>query len=64
MLKERNILYESLGKMCLFSAVLCSTFVLARIFLRNDDKAAKKYVKRLRKAYDGLSPQDYSEGQK
>jgi hypothetical protein len=64
MLKERNILYESLGKMCLFSAVLCSTFVLTRIFLRNDDKAAKKYVKRLRKAYDGLSPQDYSESQK
>ncbi|MDR3307209.1 MAG: hypothetical protein LBS61_06115 [Endomicrobium sp.] len=63
MLKERNTLCGSLGKACLFSAVLCSAFVLARTFLQNDDKAAKKYVKRLRKAYDGLSPEDYSENE-
>ncbi|MDR2436630.1 MAG: hypothetical protein LBD17_00950 [Endomicrobium sp.] len=63
MLKERSILCESLGKICLFSAVLCSTFVLARTFLKNEDKAAKRYAKRLRTAYDGLSPQDYSDSE-
>jgi hypothetical protein len=61
MLKERNSLCESVGKVCLFSAVLCSAFVLTRTFLRNDDKTRKNYVERLRKAYDGLSPEDYSE---
>lgn len=61
MLKERNIFFESLGKACLFSAVLCSAFVLVRTFLQNDDKTSKNYVKRLRKSYEGLSPEDYCE---
>jgi hypothetical protein len=63
MLKEKNLLCKSLGKVCLFSAVLCSTFALARTFLKSDNKAAKKYVNRLRTAYDGLSPQDYSDSE-
>jgi hypothetical protein len=49
MLKERNIFFESLGKACLFSAVLCSVFVLARTFLQNDDKVCKKLRKKIEK---------------
>jgi hypothetical protein len=61
MLKENTTFCESLGKLCLFSAVLCSAFVLARTFLRNDDKTSNSYLERLRKSYDGLSPEDYSQ---
>jgi hypothetical protein len=61
MLKESTSLCDSLGKLCLLSAVLCSTFVLARIFLRNDYEISNRYLERLRRSYDGLSPEDCSQ---
>ncbi|MDR1522886.1 MAG: hypothetical protein LBS29_02915 [Endomicrobium sp.] len=59
MLKEKDSLYEILGKFVLISAVGCSCFVIAKAFLNNDEKKAAYLQKRLRQSYDGLSPEEY-----
>lgn len=59
MLKEKYSLYEILGKVVLISAVGCSCFVIAKAFLRNDEKKAAYLQERLRQSYDGLSPEEY-----
>jgi hypothetical protein len=59
MLKKQDSLYEILGKLVLISAVGCSCFIIAKAFLRNDEKKAAYLQEILRQSYDGLSPEEY-----
>ncbi|MDR0617607.1 MAG: hypothetical protein LBG23_02430 [Endomicrobium sp.] len=59
MLKEKDSLYEILGKLVLVSVVGCSCFVIARAFCKSDEKKAAYLQERLRQSYDGLSPDEY-----
>ncbi|WP_052569965.1 hypothetical protein [Endomicrobium proavitum] len=49
-------IYESLGKLCVFSAFASSVMFIAAAFIARNDQ--KNYQNRLRKAYEGLSPED------
>ncbi|MDR2426661.1 MAG: hypothetical protein LBD46_05730 [Endomicrobium sp.] len=50
-------LYKDIGKLCIFAAFAYSTFVLiATVLSKNEDD---DYQDRLRKAYAGLSPEEY-----
>ena len=55
--KGMNGLCEDVGKICIFAAFVYSVFVLAAS-LRGKSKD-EDYQERLRKAYSGLSPEDY-----
>lgn len=52
-----NGLCENVGKLCIFAACAYSAFVLiATALKKNEDD---DYQDRLRKAYAGLSPEEY-----
>ncbi|MDR1243782.1 MAG: hypothetical protein LBJ79_01130 [Endomicrobium sp.] len=62
MVKEKDSLYEILGKLVLVSVVGCSCFVIARAFCKSgksDEKKAARLQERLRQSYEGLSPDEY-----
>jgi hypothetical protein len=50
-------LCENIGKLCVFAACAYSAFVLIASAFNKDDK--DDYQDRLRKAYAGLSPEEY-----
>lgn len=52
-----NGLYENIGKLCVFSVFAYSAFVLITSFCKKDKDG--DYQERLRKAYEGLSPEEY-----
>lgn len=52
-----NGLFEDIGKLCVAGLFSCSVFVLAAAFFRKDKDG--DYQERLRKAYEGLSPEEY-----
>lgn len=52
-----NGLCEDLGKLCIVSLFAYSAFVLVATLCRKDKDA--DYQERLRKAYAGLSPEEY-----
>ena len=58
MLKEKNCICENWGKACLVSAAVCSVLVLIKVFLCKD-KDCDDYRKRLRRAYEELSSEEY-----
>ncbi|MDR1195627.1 MAG: hypothetical protein LBL00_04020 [Endomicrobium sp.] len=63
MLSKRNKnngisgLCENIGKLCIFAACAYSAFVLIATVFKKDD--GDDYQDRLRKAYSGLSPEEY-----
>jgi hypothetical protein len=62
MLKEKNDchngeFYKQIGIVCLLSLFAGSVFVLLSTFRQKDHYA--DYQDRLRKAYEGLSPEEY-----
>ncbi|MCL2390732.1 MAG: hypothetical protein FWD54_01325 [Endomicrobia bacterium] len=50
---------ECLGKFFLASMVVCSTVVLAVTACKRGKNNNEDYQERLRKAYEGLSPEEY-----
>jgi hypothetical protein len=52
-----NELCENVGKLCIFAACAYSVFVLIATARNKDDGG--DYQDRLRKAYAGLSPEEY-----
>ncbi|MDR3243552.1 MAG: hypothetical protein LBT79_02255 [Elusimicrobiota bacterium] len=54
-----NNLSMQIGKIDLFLAVVFSSLILTTVFY-NRKKNYKRYQERLRKAYDGLSPEEYN----
>jgi hypothetical protein len=52
-----NALCEDVGKLCIFAALAYSAFVLIAAAANKDD--TDDYQDRLRKAYAGLSPEEY-----
>jgi hypothetical protein len=55
--QDRDYLCESVGKLCLISAFAFSAFVVVHTILNKD--TTQDYQERLRKAYSGLSPEEY-----
>ena len=52
-------LCENVGKLCIFAACAYSAFVLIATALDKDENDDDDYQDRLRKAYAGLSPEEY-----
>ena len=52
-----NGLYEDLGRLCVAGLFAFSAFVLVATFCKKDKDG--DYQERLRKAYEGLSPEEY-----
>jgi hypothetical protein len=59
MIKEKDSLYEILGKLVLVFVVGCSYFVIAKAFCESNEKEAARLQERLRQSYEGLSPDEY-----
>jgi len=54
-----NNLFMQIGKIDLFLSVGVSALILTTVFY-NRKRNYKRYQERLRKAYDGLSPEEYN----
>lgn len=52
-----NGLCEDVGKLCIFAACAYAAFVLVTAVCKKDEDCS--YQERLRKAYEGLSPEEY-----
>jgi hypothetical protein len=50
--------YNTIGKVVVFSVVCCSIIALTAAFCEKDQYGLK-YQERLRRAYEGLSPEEY-----
>jgi hypothetical protein len=54
-----NNLFKQVGKIDLFLSIAVSALILTTVFY-NRKRNYKRYQERLRKAYDGLSPEEYN----